>query len=416
MTDFSNVTNDELFKLSRAGADSASNYGAPGGEGSSATPNWALYAEAANELNQRMGLPPLKGNNFGSNLSGLWKAYQAQPTWFKLALAGTTAGAVGAFGGAPAGGAAPAATTAAPVAAGSLEMAPAWTAADTAAAGGGATAAGGAGLASQAGYGGSAIGGSAAEAGGAGIAGGTSAPLVAAPAVAAPAAAGGLSAAPVAATPLATQLGGNGPGQYPTDEAGNQLIPPPTTQSNGAPLTVDQPNNYWRMAGQVLPSIISAYGSNEQRKSQEQLAAEYRAMGAPYRDRLAALYANPNAFLTSPEVTVPVQQGTDSLARALSVNGNPAGSGRALQEIQNYSANQLFGKLGQEKDRLAGFGGLSFYNQAAPGASTAAINAQGQVYGDLGYGVGNVMNPQQYNNNQSLAAILKAYNTSQGLS
>src|SRR3990167_2842626 len=117
--------------------------------------------------------------------------------------------------------------------------------------------------------------------------------------------------------------------------------------------------DYLTVFGQVAPSLISAYGSNEQRKSQEQLAAEYKGMGAPYRSRPADLYADPNAFLTSPEVTVPVQQGTDALARSLSTRGNPAGSGTALSEIQNYASNTLFGKLGQEKDRLAGFGGLT---------------------------------------------------------
>ena len=170
-------------------------------------------------------------------------------------------------------------------------------------------------------------------------------------------------------------------------------------------------DDYLRLAGQIGPSLLSAYGSNKQANAQERLAAEYRGMGAPYRSRLADLYANPSSFLTSPEVQIPVQQGTDATARALSVQGNPAGSGRALSEIQNYASNQLFGRLGQEKDRLAGFGGLSAYNAAAPGAANAAINAQGQVYGDLGYGVGQALNPQQ----QSLAALLKQYQVQQGL-
>lgn len=169
--------------------------------------------------------------------------------------------------------------------------------------------------------------------------------------------------------------------------------------------------DYLKVAGQVLPSLISAYGSQRQADAQSDLADRYFGMGAPYRSRLASLYDDPSAFLSSPEVQIPVQQGTDATARALSTGGNPAGSGRALQEIQNYSANQLFGRLGQEKDRLAGFGGLSGYNAAAPGAANAAINAQGQVYGDLGYGVGQVLNPQQ----TSLQALLKQYNLSQGL-
>lgn len=111
-----------------------------------------------------------------------------------------------------------------------------------------------------------------------------------------------------------------------------------------------------------------------------------RSVGAPYRDRLAGLYADPSSFLSSPEVMAPVQQATDALARALSVKGNPAGSPAAMSEIQNYAANQLFGRLGQEKDRLAQFGGLSAFNQsgaAVPGIGTTlsgSVPAPGQLF------------------------------------
>jgi hypothetical protein len=78
----------------------------------------------------------------------------------------------------------------------------------------------------------------------------------------------------------------------------------------------------------------------------------------------------------------------------LSVQGNPAGSGNALHEIQNYASNQLFGRLGQEKDRLAGFGGLTAYNAAAPGAATGAVNAQRGVFDAIGAGAADVFNPR----------------------
>jgi hypothetical protein len=143
-----------------------------------------------------------------------------------------------------------------------------------------------------------------------------------------------------------------------------------------------------------VPGILGAIGANQQTHALEGLARDQMAMGAPYRDRLAALYANPDSFLTSKEVTTPVQQGTDALARSLSVQGNPIGSGHALQELQDYSANQLFGKLGQEKDRLAGFGGLSAYNAAAPGTASAAIGSQGNVYNGIGAAAGAIFNPQ----------------------
>src|SRR3990167_11381457 len=117
--------------------------------------------------------------------------------------------------------------------------------------------------------------------------------------------------------------------------------------------------DYLTLTGQVAPSLLGAYASGKQTDALKGLEGQYQAMGAPYRGRLAELYANPEAFLTSPEVTVPVQQGTDIMARSLSTKGNPFGSGNALQQLQSYSADQLFGKLGEEKNRLGTLGGLT---------------------------------------------------------
>lgn len=145
----------------------------------------------------------------------------------------------------------------------------------------------------------------------------------------------------------------------------------------------------------ALPGLAGAYASNQQTNAITDLANKYSEMGAPYRSRLTDLYANPSGFLSSPEVRVPVQQGTDALARSLSAKvGNPIDNMTALQEIQNYSANQLFGRLGQEKDRLAGFGGLANYNAAAPGLEQNAIGSNSNMWNALGSAASSVFNPQ----------------------
>ena len=143
------------------------------------------------------------------------------------------------------------------------------------------------------------------------------------------------------------------------------------------------------------PGLLGALGAASQAEDYEDLAHQYSQMGAPYRSRLESLYSNPEGFLNSPEVRLPIQQGTDMLARSLSVKGNPAGSGNALQELQNYTSNQLFSRLGQEKDRLGGFGGLTQYNQAAPNMAANTINAQGNIYGSLGGAAADIFNPQR---------------------
>ena len=149
------------------------------------------------------------------------------------------------------------------------------------------------------------------------------------------------------------------------------------------------------IAGSLAGAGLGAYGSSQQTNALKEQSDKYMAMGAPYRDKLASLYADPSKFLTSPEVQTPVQQGTNALMRSLSTSGNPWGSGNALQQGQSYASDQLFGKLGQEKDRLAGFGGLSSYNQAAPQAATNSIASNAGVYNAAGAALGNIFNPPE---------------------
>ena len=165
-------------------------------------------------------------------------------------------------------------------------------------------------------------------------------------------------------------------------------------------------NDDWlSVLGTAGATGLGVYTANRQTDLLENLSKEYSGYGAPYRQKLTDLYANPSGFLSSPEVQVPVQQGTDAAARALSAKvGNPVFSGTALSELQNYASNQLFGKLGQEKDRLAGFGGLTGYNAAAPGAATAAIAAQPGALTTLAGGISDILNPKQ-----SLTDLMKIY-------
>ncbi len=147
--------------------------------------------------------------------------------------------------------------------------------------------------------------------------------------------------------------------------------------------------------GRAAPGIVGAVAAKQQQGDFQRLSDQYSGYGAPYRERLANLYADPSSFLKSAEVTAPIQQASDIAAHSLSTGGNPIASGNSLQQLQDFSANQLFSRLGQEKDRLAGFGGLTAYNAAAPAAATNAINAGSNVFNALGASASNVFNPPQ---------------------
>ena len=161
------------------------------------------------------------------------------------------------------------------------------------------------------------------------------------------------------------------------------------------------------LLGAGIPAGLGALASSNQTDKLTALSDKYSAMGQPYRDKLSALYADPSTFLNSDAVRIPVQQGTDMLARSLSTRGNPTGSGNALTELQKYSSGQLFDRLGQEKDRLAGFGGLSAYSGAAPQAATNAINSSANTYNAIGAGAADIFNPKQQTSLADLMRLMK---------
>jgi hypothetical protein len=159
------------------------------------------------------------------------------------------------------------------------------------------------------------------------------------------------------------------------------------------------------LMGKLLGTGLGMYGANQQANSTRDLANQFAEYGAPYRQKLSNLYTNPDSFLGSQEVQKPVQMGSDIMARSLSTQGNPTGSGRAMQQLQNYSADQLFGRLGQEKDRLAGFGGLASYNAAAPTVASNAAGMENNWMNVAGAGIADIFNPpKQYG---SLADLFK---------
>lgn len=215
----------------------------------------------------------------------------------------------------------------------------------------------------------------------------------------------GLSDADYGLSPLDTGIGPTATGIGPAgvDDPGLSGMDPGFIKSLADALGTT-PENLGKILGAFGPAALGAFGAYTQGQTQKDLANQFASYGAPYRQRLGDLYNNPGAYLSSPEVQIPVQQGTDALARSLSAKvGNPIGNMTALGELQNYSANQLYGRLGQEKDRLAGFGGLSYYNQAAPGAMGAASGATGDIFNALGSGLANYMNPPS-----TLESLLKS--------
>ena len=151
--------------------------------------------------------------------------------------------------------------------------------------------------------------------------------------------------------------------------------------------------DWLKLLGVVGSTGLGIAGANAQQTAQQKLADQFWGAGTDYRNRLAASYADPNAFLkNSPDIQASVNQGTDAMARALSTK---APGGNTLQELQNYATNSLYGQLGNQRQQLANFGGLSAITGAAPGQMQTATNGQSGVYNAIGAGISNLTNPPQ---------------------
>jgi len=201
----------------------------------------------------------------------------------------------------------------------------------------------------------------------------------------------GSAAGTAAGTGVGTGVGGTavtGAGTAATGTALQRIL-------DGSGTTQD----YLTLAGQVAPSLLGMHASNEQTDALTRLADRNFEIGAPFRSRLAEISEDPNLFYDSPQA----KQATESVLRRLSAtHGNVAGSpyGQAL------TIDALAGQFGQERDRLANFGGLTAFNQAAPGSATAAIGSQANFFNALGGGIADVTTPRRQN--MTLSEILRA--------
>jgi hypothetical protein len=140
------------------------------------------------------------------------------------------------------------------------------------------------------------------------------------------------------------------------------------------------------MLGKLAPSLLGAYASNQQSNKLAELAQKYQDFGAPYRSKLAEISTNPDAFYSSPAA----QQGVNTVLNKLSVGGNPAGS----PYKQQLAVDSLWNDYGRERDRLAGFGGLTNYNAAAPSLEAQAVGSNANMWNSIGAGMNDIFNPK----------------------
>jgi len=159
---------------------------------------------------------------------------------------------------------------------------------------------------------------------------------------------------------------------------------------NGTATTADYLSTFGNLAGTGLGLL----GANQQSSAMGDIANRYLDMGAPYRGLLQQSYQPGfNLATADPAYQGALDQAAQSAARATSARvGNPTENPGAYAEMQKYITGSLaLPQLNTYRSQLGTFGQLGV-NQAGT-AQMGEAQAKGGMYDALGYGIGQMTQP-----------------------
>lgn len=162
------------------------------------------------------------------------------------------------------------------------------------------------------------------------------------------------------------------------------------------------------LAGSGLSAGLGVLGANQQADAYKDVADKYLALGAPYRDKLSASYAPGFSMADQPDFMNALNLSADAVARATSTKANTFDPG-AQMEMQKYVSGSLaLPQLNTYRSQLGTFGNLG--TNVAGTTDAASAGQTGSMYNALGYGLGQITQPQS-NTNSALSDLLKRYST-----
>lgn len=154
-------------------------------------------------------------------------------------------------------------------------------------------------------------------------------------------------------------------------------------------------SDWAQVLGGAGSAVLGAVGANAQGNAYSDIVNKYLALGAPSRARLEASYA-PGYDPSVSDVAYKgaLEQSANAAARATSArSGNPVDNPGAYAEMQKYITNSTaLPYLQNYRSQNAASGGLG----VAPAAAndSAAAGQTSGVYNALGYGLGQMTQPQ----------------------
>jgi hypothetical protein len=152
--------------------------------------------------------------------------------------------------------------------------------------------------------------------------------------------------------------------------------------------------DYLSVGGTLGATGLSIYGNNQIADRYENLANQYMGLGAPSRERYEASF-DPNFDVTKlPGLQSAMDVSSQALMRGLSTQGNPYGNPGGLMEAQKYiMGNVALPALQNYRNQNASTGGFGAFSTAAPQVAGNAIGTSGNMWADIGRGLGQLANP-----------------------
>lgn len=153
-------------------------------------------------------------------------------------------------------------------------------------------------------------------------------------------------------------------------------------------------SDWTQLLGSLGAAGLGAAGANAQGDAYSDVADKYLALGAPYRDKLLETYQPGYSIANSPDFMNALDVGAQAAARATSAkSGNPVDNPGAYAEMQKYISGSLaLPQLNTTRSQLGTFGQLG--TNIAGANDTQAAGQTGGMYNALGYGLGQLTQPQ----------------------
>lgn len=150
-------------------------------------------------------------------------------------------------------------------------------------------------------------------------------------------------------------------------------------------------SDWTSVLGNLGATGLGLAGANSQSNALKDVYNQQMSLGAPYRDMLAQSYQPGFSMANQPDFQNALNLGADAVARATSTKANTFDPGAQMEMNKYVSGNLALPALQNYRSQLGTFGQLG--TNTAGAAALGQAQSQGGTYNALGYGLGQLTQP-----------------------